>query len=287
MKRAVLPLLALLLCTPVRAQTTVPEAGPAPEEAPGRINRRVDPEAYSIVSSARGITAHKATFVYPATFSDEFHGPRTEMIFQFSGKWRVFGSDAYLAYTQKSFWQWINSDQSSPFRETNYNPEVFYRWIPTAHLFNHWALDAGFEHESNGKGYTPPDAAGRPTSLSRSWNRLYLAPLFACLALGTALAAGHWQRVLANPVLLFLSAISYNLYLWHADIAAAIRDNGWWPAATPVPMDDPHWRWSYTLVSFAASVTVATLLTYAVERPLLRLGVRGAARAVRARLTPR
>jgi phospholipase A1 len=108
-------------------------------------------------------------YVYPATYSEEFHGNQTQLIFQLSGKWRVFGSDFYLAYTQKSFWQFLNNDQSSPFRETNYDPEVFYRWEPDKQRFNHWAADIGVEHESN----------GQPFPLSRSWNRIYIAPFHA------------------------------------------------------------------------------------------------------------
>ena len=172
-----------MLCASAQAQTTVPEAGElppdstepaatAPVEPPvnstGQINYKVDPDVFSILSSARGVTTHKATFVYPATYSEGFKGNETEMVFQISGKWRVFGSDFFMAYSQKSFWQWINSDKSSPFRETNYNPEAFYRWIPGGWLKS-WGADFGVEHESNGQTFP----------LSRSWNRAYVAPFQA------------------------------------------------------------------------------------------------------------
>jgi phospholipase A1 len=185
-------LLFFLGCATAQAQTTVPEVtAPPPPPSPGttpappdsdagRINIRVDPDAYSIISGVRGLTTHKQTYFYPASYSDDFHGSHTEMVFQISAKWRVFGSDAYLAYSQKSFWQWINGSESSPFRETNYDPEAFYRWIPDPKRFNHWAMDFGFEHESNGQSYTPPDpATGLATNKSRSWNRLYVAPFQA------------------------------------------------------------------------------------------------------------
>ncbi|MGB7794686.1 MAG: hypothetical protein WBL53_00240 [Pseudonocardiaceae bacterium] len=51
-----------------------------------------------------------------------------------------------------------------------------------------------------------------------------------------------------------------------------------------MPMQDPHWRWTYMIVAVTASIIVASLITYGFERPLLRLGVRGAIRAFLAKL---
>ncbi len=139
------------------------QAEPAREY--GRLDFKVDPEAYSIVSNVRGLSTHKPTYVYPLSYSPEFRDRHSELVFQISAKQRLFGSNAYMAYTQKSFWQLLNSDDSSRFRETNYDAEVFYRWIPDdPKPLNHWGADVGFEHESNGR--EAPD--------SRSWNRVYL-----------------------------------------------------------------------------------------------------------------
>ncbi|HEY8239985.1 MAG TPA: phospholipase A, partial [Kiritimatiellia bacterium] len=55
----------------------------------------------------------------------------TEIKFQFSFKvpvWEdMLGSrnSLYAAYTQLSMWQAYNADESSPFRDTNYEPEFF------------------------------------------------------------------------------------------------------------------------------------------------------------------
>ena len=164
----------------VGASAWAQDAG-APSE--GRIGDKVDPDAYAILSEARGLNTHRPMYLYPATYADEFHGGETEMVFQLSGKWRVFGSDFYLAYTQKSFWQWVNNDKSSPFRETNYAPEIFYRWEFDKKRFNYWSVDLGVEHESNGRSF--PD--------SRSWNRVYVAPF---QAKGRGLAyLKFWYRV--------------------------------------------------------------------------------------------
>ena len=179
MNRAFYLLLGIVLCVNARAQTTLPEATeeqapPATQPEPiekeyGRLDFKVDPDVYSIISQVRGVSTHKSTYFYPLSYSPDYHSEHTEMVFQVSAKWRVFGTNAYLAYSQRSFWQWLNGGESSPFRETNYDPEVFYRWIPDRKAFNHWGADIGFEHESN----------GQPFPESRSWNRIYVAPFQA------------------------------------------------------------------------------------------------------------
>ena len=71
----------------------------------------------------------------------------------------------YGGFTLLAFWQVYNNDISSPFRETNYEPEIF--WL-TPVDWNVLGGDAtlfslGLSHESN----------GRSQLLSRSWNRAY------------------------------------------------------------------------------------------------------------------
>lgn len=79
------------------------------------------------------------------------------------------GADLWVAYTQQSMWQLWNHDQSAPFRNTDYQPEVTYV-VPTPASWQslplgwRWRMSQlGFEHQSNGQ--TDP--------LSRSWNRFY------------------------------------------------------------------------------------------------------------------
>lgn len=128
-----------------------------------------DPNAYSIVSVAKGLSTHKPMFILPATFSPDYDGKQTEVIFAISAKVQLFSTPFYFGYSQRSFWQLYDSERSRPFRETDYNPELFYRWTPDPEKWNYWGADAGIEHESNGQ--EVPD--------SRSWNRLYIAPFRA------------------------------------------------------------------------------------------------------------
>lgn len=69
------------------------------------------------------------------------------------------------AYTQKSFWQ--TSKHSSPFRETNYKPEIFVMF-PYENSERLKAIKLSLLHESNGKN----------NEESRSWNRIYAQGYF-------------------------------------------------------------------------------------------------------------
>lgn len=148
------------------------------------IENRIQAEQ-AAARSRFAVTAHRRNFFLPVTYMADpnnkpfpDNGPETgedfdnlEAKFQLSVKTTLFDNlllrdDAIqFGFTAASFWQMYNKELSSPFRETNYEPEVFWLapmdWTP-------WGVDTtlltiGFSHESNGQG----------GSLSRSWNRLY------------------------------------------------------------------------------------------------------------------
>lgn len=70
----------------------------------------------------------------------------------------------WFGYTQQSYWQVYNRDESAPFRETNYEPELFVRyhadWDIGPGTLN--AVTLGLNHQSN----------GQSEPRSRSWNRI-------------------------------------------------------------------------------------------------------------------
>ena len=154
------------------ATAALPSDTPPPAQADRSLFSRMrsdDPNAYSIVSVSKGLSTHKPMYILPATYSPEYHGAQTEMMFAISAKVQLFSTPLYFGYSQRSFWQVYDADRSRPFRETDYNPELFYRWTPDPEKFHYWGADFGAEHESNGQDV--PD--------SRSWNRLYIAPFRA------------------------------------------------------------------------------------------------------------
>jgi phospholipase A1 len=120
--------------------------------------------------------SYNASSYNPVPFQEEFNEPDynlddVEAKFQLSVKFPLLVNlandtfDIYAAYTNRSFWQVYNTDESSPFRETNHEPEVWVQFHPRWEFFgftNAWN-SFGAVHQSNGRGGV----------LSRSWNRVY------------------------------------------------------------------------------------------------------------------
>jgi phospholipase A1 len=125
-------------------------------------------DGFQIIHSGPGLSLHDEMFIEPFTYSDEYDGQQTEIVFQISAKHRMFQTRFYFAYNQISFWQAYDVGNSSPFRDTNYNPQLFYRFKPGEYRGAWWGADAGFEHESNGQ--RVPE--------SRSWNQVYFTPYY-------------------------------------------------------------------------------------------------------------
>ncbi|MBV8727331.1 MAG: acyltransferase, partial [Candidatus Eremiobacteraeota bacterium] len=102
-------------------------------------------------------------------------------------------------------------------------------------------------------------------------NRTWLALACVAIGVGSLLGAPIWKRLLANPLLVFFSIISYNWYIYHQVVAREL----WWhhlPPWTGVdPHGDPQWQFWYSVIAFPATIIVAAIFTYAFERPLLRL----------------
>ncbi|MBQ4834631.1 phospholipase A [Pseudoalteromonas sp. MMG010] len=72
----------------------------------------------------------------------------------------------FFGFTLQSYWQVYNKDISSPFRETNYEPEIFWvNFLDSENVLwgDEMAIVLGFSHQSN----------GRSQPNSRSWNRIY------------------------------------------------------------------------------------------------------------------
>ena len=160
------------------------ETGETGENA---LERRVRLEDSSF-GNLWAITPHKQNYILLGAynFSSPNEGPweestgedialtKTEVKFQVSFKFMLWedifrkwkNGDLYFGYTQLAMWQLYNRDISSPFRDTNYEPEAFLAFDTAWDIFgfkNRFFL-IGFAHQSN----------GREEPLSRSWNRIYV-----------------------------------------------------------------------------------------------------------------
>ncbi len=91
------------------------------------------------------------------------------------------------AYTQQSQWQVFNTRNSSPFRETNYEPELIASF-GTGNETGWKVFNLGVVHQSNGR--SKPE--------SRSWNRIYAQGGWEWD--NTSLLARTWWRMPENAV---------------------------------------------------------------------------------------
>ena len=96
-------------------------------------------------------------------------------------------ADLWFGYTQVSLWQLWSSKLSSPFRSTDYEPELMYvvpvplnaQQLPLGWRWRYVQL--GLAHQSN----------GQALPLSRSWNRVYVAGGFEHGPFALQLRAWH------------------------------------------------------------------------------------------------
>jgi phospholipase A1 len=127
------------------------------------------------------ISTHRSNYILPITYVEspneepirkadpEKELKNIEVAFQLSFKAKLWqdifkqNMDLWVAYTQRSFWQFYNSADSSPFRETNYEPEILlnFRTDYDLHWLKNRFINVGINHQSN----------GQSEPLSRSWNR--------------------------------------------------------------------------------------------------------------------
>ncbi len=163
------------------------------EPVPGPAIAPTSPPATSLLGTAwalspdsarYGINLYRPNYLLFARYSDnpnehpftplfppgDLKFDQVEARFQLSFKFRLWATDdrrfgVWAAYTQQNQWQVYNKAMSSPFRETNYEPEAMLTYNPDLALGAgfHWRLfNLGVNHQSN----------GRTDALSRSWNRV-------------------------------------------------------------------------------------------------------------------
>jgi len=130
------------------------------------------------------ITPYRPTYVLPVAYNSRVNNDpyqntqpglaaeQNEIKFQISFKvplvrGLLFGKGTMaFGYTQQSYWQAYNGNYSSPFRETNHEPELLFTYPTDYHLFGMHGrmMTLSLDHQSN----------GRSDPLSRSWNRVML-----------------------------------------------------------------------------------------------------------------
>jgi phospholipase A1 len=189
------------LCGALTGGETGAASGDGSESA---VERRIDAERRTI-GLEFVITPHHPNYVL--LYSHNFEGNDLsvpvdeaedqairddELKFQLSLKmplWRGLFSennDLLFGFTLAAWWQAYAGDLSAPFRDINYQPELFLRHYGGPELFGvpiaGW--DVGYVHQSNGRG----------GDLSRTWDRI-VGRLGFDLSEELALGVEAWYRI--------------------------------------------------------------------------------------------
>ncbi len=178
------------------------------QETVGVVEKRLDEDKSNVLRPFT-LMSHSANYILMAAHNfqgwsseeyveasgrDDLSFKDTEVQFQISIKTplaiNLFDKnlDLFAAYTVRSFWQLYNGEISSPFRETNHQPELWLQHRSDFEIFGfkNSANILGFAHQSN----------GQAANLSRSWNRVYAAFGFQKGNLGFILKP--WVRIEEN-----------------------------------------------------------------------------------------
>jgi len=145
---------------------------------------------------------------------------RIEAKFQLSFKFpigtKLFteNDSLWIGYTQLSFWQVYNQNSSRPFRESNYEPELFYmnRLDWKIGTINFDAFTFGYVHQSN----------GQTEFLSRAWDRIYVIGIFSFDHF--ALTLKPWVRISEGKR---RENADIQDYLGHFEMRLAYHNAGW------------------------------------------------------------
>jgi outer membrane phospholipase A len=223
---------------PSTLPATQPAPSPATASAPASAadSEVWTPPGDSLSTAGHG-TQSRISYFEPMYFAVGHNGD-TNARLQLSFKYRLlmpddlrsrrFLDNLYFAYTQTSIWDLTAN--SRPFRDTSYQPQLFY-YVPDtgwrASWFTRMGIAAGVGHESNGKG----------GSNSRGLNTLFVRPTWEFGNLDSA----HW---VVSPKFYVYAGDSDNEdnadYRGYADLLVKYGSPDGWQLATTLRKGTHH-----------------------------------------------
>ncbi|GAB2873274.1 hypothetical protein GCM10027093_06020 [Paraburkholderia jirisanensis] len=217
--------------------TTASASAPAPAPASASSSEVWTAPGDSLSTAGHG-TQSRISYFEPMYFGIGHNGDTSARL-QLSFKYRVlmpndlssksFVDNLYFGYTQTSIWDLTAN--SRPFRDTSYQPQLFY-YVPDtgwrASWFTRMGIAAGVGHESNGKG----------GSDSRGLDTLFVRPTWE---FGN-LDAAHW---VVSPKFYVYAGTSDNDdiadYRGYVDLLVKYGSPDGWQLATTLRKGTQHW----------------------------------------------
>ncbi len=104
-------------------------------------------------------------------------------------------------------------------------------------------------------------------------NRLEVAVLFLIFIIATIYAIKEYRWLFSNKVMIFLSSVSFNYYIWHQYIAVRLKQLNIPASVNEMPnmVAEKPWQYTYTILSFLIPLAVAIVLTYLIDKWLVGL----------------
>ncbi len=133
-----------------------------------------------------------------------------------------------------------------------------------AFIFILFQIHTLFEGQTCEVGYTR-------IRLGQMERRFPMSFLTGILMLVSPFAFRPLIKIFSNPVMRFLSTVSFEAYIWHTVIALKLkkwRIPAYQALENPQMNNEPVWQWKYTILCFVLSIALGALLTYAFEKPL-------------------
>lgn len=104
--------------------------------------------------------------------------------------------------------------------------------------------------------------------------RFVVSVLFMIFILACCFSVKCFRRIFSNCVIVFLSSISFNLYIWHQYLSVKLKEFRipyWEGEVPPNQTGDMVWQWKYFILCWTLSIAMAAAVTYLLERPIKRL----------------
>ncbi len=183
-KKLLIAATTLLISLNINAQQDI--ADTYDTETESLFDQRAD-SVNKAITNPFALSQHRLNYILPFTYVSSPNtlsasGLNTENVdnleakYQISVKLPIYQEDfsssgLYMGFTAVSYWQVYNSEASKPFRETNYEPEVYYSWRNELSFagFKFNQIRFGVSHQSN----------GQSGLRSRSWNRIFASAMFS------------------------------------------------------------------------------------------------------------
>lgn len=104
-------------------------------------------------------------------------------------------------------------------------------------------------------------------------NRTLLTCIFLIFVVSSSFSIKHYRWLFSNKVMVYLSSVSYNYYIWHQYIAVRLKQLHIPPYSSENPnmAGEKPWQYLYMITAFLVPLAIAIILTYLIDKKFVNL----------------